>query len=176
MSVSRTAQGVRETDIVERSGGTKSTVGAALRDLVDRGEIERYGTGRAHSPFMYRRVQPPGGDVFPGDIGAGRSMSPTGGLPPQGGRALTPGETGHATSVGDQMAAIFEPVDDEPEDTDQPDDVTSIAVGLFGDGPGPGAAGVTGGTHTADLEHLSSRPTRSLCDRRRHRFFQASAR
>jgi hypothetical protein len=54
-----------EAEIVEAVGGRKSTVGAALRSLVDSGDIARSGSGRRGSPYTYSMASGDSGFVSP---------------------------------------------------------------------------------------------------------------
>ncbi len=107
------AGGLTEAEIIERAGGRKSTVGSALRALLDAGELTRDGAGRRGSPYVYARVPADSGFVSPAPSGRG------------GWEKAIP-----ALTVGDEMAAIFG-ADDAPEDLDEPDEIEAAIAEVF---------------------------------------------
>lgn len=132
-SLSQTSYGVRETDIVAMAGGAKGTVGAALRELIDRGEVERLGRGVSNSPYIYRRTLTPDVANVSPEVSPGAEMSVSQPVPPKG-----DWETGGPTSVGERMAAILEEPEDLDVEPEDPDWVGDVEPSPFGDGPGAG--------------------------------------
>lgn len=156
-----TAIPVGQNEITGMVNAPRITVQRALSELVERGQVVRIGLGHKGHPFMYRLATsddaqlsahlPMGSNEQKGGLGAAvlsAHRTPPTGVGSGVGRnsGTSAGGHGSSLSVGDRMGDILrspEPdvaVLDEPEDLDEPDDLTSFAASVFGDLPTGGVA------------------------------------
>jgi AAA domain-containing protein len=121
------AAGLAMAELEALIDGKRTTIQAALRELVDAGLAVRSGAGKRGDPYRYRRELLEPGQTTPGIHSAG-------GPPLQGEthtgqkRRSRPGRDA-SRSVGAEMAAILQ----EPEDVDEPEDMGPVLADLFPD-------------------------------------------
>ena len=111
-------------------GGRRSTIQAALRELLDTGRAMRSGSGKRGDPHRFCREPLAPLAETPGIRAAGASP-----LRGRGSSRQQLTKPSRPASVSDRMGDIF-----EPEDVDEPDDMGPLLAELFPEFPGAEAS------------------------------------